>query len=211
MLLNRVEKLLMNNPIRAAIQRHIEARRLLDFGGPVGGGKALELGCGRGIGAEIILDIFGAGGVDGFDLDPHMIDLANCRLEGRADRVRLWVGDAERIQAPDDAYDAVFDFGIIHHIPSWRNALREVARVLKPGGRFYAEEVLKRFILNPLARRLLDHPLNDRFDHRTFIDGIEASGLQLLRSRDLAGLFGWYVAEKQPTPGRDIAQTGSPS
>ena len=34
-------------------------------------------------------------------------------------------------------------------------------------------------------------PLDDRFDHITFIDGIEASGLQLLRSRDLAGLFGW--------------------
>ena len=197
MLLNRVEKLLMNNPFRAGIQRHIEGRRLLDFGGPMRGGTALELGCGRGVGVEIILDVFGADRVDGFDLDPHMIDLANRRLRPRSNRVRLWVGDAEKIHATDAAYDAVFDFGIIHHIPRWRSALREVVRVLKPGGRFYGEEVLKPFILNPLARRLLDHPLDGRFDHITFVDGIEASGLQLLRSRDLAGLFGWYVAEKR--------------
>ena len=37
----------------------------------------------------------------------------------------------------------MFDFGIIHHVPQWRRALAEVARVLKPGGRFYAEEVLR--------------------------------------------------------------------
>ena len=197
MLLNRVEKLLMNNPVRAAVQRRVEARRLLDFGGRMRGGTALELGCGRGVGVEIILDMFGADRVDGFDLDPHMIDLANRRLRRRANRVRLWVGDAETIRALDAAYDTVFDFGIIHHVPRWRNALREVVRVLKPGGRFYAEEVLKPFILNPLARRLLDHPLDDRFDHITFVDSIEASGLQLVRSRDLAGLVGWYVAEKR--------------
>lgn len=198
MLLNRVEKLLMNNAVRATIQRRIEARRFLQFGGTMSGGTALELGCGRGVGVEIILDVFGADRVDGFDLDPQMIDLATQRLRPRANRVRLWVGDAESIRAPDAAYDAVFDFGIIHHIPRWRNALREVVRVLKPGGRFYGEEVLKPFILNPFARRLLDHPLDDRFDHIAFIDAVEACGLQLLRSRDLAGLFGWYVAEKRP-------------
>ena len=208
MLLNRVEKLLMNNPVRAAIQRRIEARRLLELGGTMDGGRALELGCGRGVGAEVILDVFGADRVDGFDLDPNMIDLASQRLRRRAGRVRLWVGDAESIPATDGAYDAVFDFGIIHHIHSWRNALREVERVLKPGGRFYAEEVLKRFILNPVARQLLDHPLNDRFDHWTFIDGIEAAGLQVLRSRDLAGLFGWYVAQKRPAPDRDKGASG---
>ena len=45
MLLNRVEYALMNNPLRAAIQRRFEARRLLRMGGPVPGGAALELGC----------------------------------------------------------------------------------------------------------------------------------------------------------------------
>jgi hypothetical protein len=39
MLLNRVEYALMNNPIRGAIQRHFEARRLLRMGGPMSGGQ----------------------------------------------------------------------------------------------------------------------------------------------------------------------------
>ena len=152
MLLNAVEKTLMNNPVRAAVQRHFEARRLLDLGGPVAGGKVLEIGCGRGVGVEIILDLFGARVVDAFDLDPDMVALARARHAAEGDRVRLWVGDAEKIQAGDSSYDAVFDFGIIHHVPAWRNAVREVARVLKPGGRFYAEEVLAPFIHHPLWR-----------------------------------------------------------
>ena len=60
MRLNRLEFALMNNPVRAAIQRHVEAPQLLRMGGPMAGGLALEIGCGRGFGAELILDVFKA-------------------------------------------------------------------------------------------------------------------------------------------------------
>ena len=194
MLLNRIEKALMNNAARAALQRRFEAPRLLAMGGPISGGHALELGCGRGIGVEAIMDDFCASRVDAFDLDPQMVALAQQRLENRGDSVRLWVGDAESIPIADATYDAVFDFGIIHHVPSWRNVLREVRRVLRPGGRFYAEEVLARFILNPITRRVLDHPLEDRFDHNGFAHALADNGFEVVASRNLAGLFGWYVA-----------------
>lgn len=194
MLLNRVEKALMNNAARAMVQRRFEVPRLLAMGGPMHGGHALELGCGRGVGVEAILEDFCAARVDAFDLDPRMVALAEKRLASRGDSVRLWVGDAETIPSPVATYDAVFDFGIIHHVPSWRNVLREVRRVLRPGGRFYVEEVLARFILNPLTRRVLDHPLEDRFDHPGFLRALEDHGFDVIASRDLAGLFGWYVA-----------------
>ncbi len=197
MLLNAVEKALMNNPVRAAIQRHFEARRLLDLGGSVAGGKALEVGCGRGVGVEIILDLFGAGSVDAFDLDPDMVARAQARHAAKGSRVRLWVGDAEQIQADDATYDAVFDFAIIHHVPVWRNALREVARVLKPGGRFYTEEVLARVIHHPVWRRVLEHPMEDRFDRRGFEDGLTAAGLNVVGSNELLDSFAWFVAIKR--------------
>lgn len=196
MLLNTVEYLAMNNPVRAFVQRHYEARRLLRMGGPMSGGRALEIGCGRGVGVEIILDLFRADAVDAFDLDPRMIAKATKRLKRRDGKVRLRVGNASHIEAEDAAYDAVFDFGIIHHIPDWAGALAEVWRVLKPGGRFYAEEVLRAYILHPLWRRLLDHPLENRFDYAQFRDGLTRAGFELVASAPFGRSFAWYVADK---------------
>lgn len=196
MLLNRVEYALMNNPLRAAVQRHFEAARLLRMGGPMQGGTALEIGCGRGVGAELILDRFGAERVDAFDLDPSMVALARRRLEPQGSRTRLWVGDATSIPVADSSYDAVFDFGIVHHIPGWRQALAEVQRVLKPGGRFYAEEVLRPFIQHPVTRRLLEHPQRDRFDRRGFERGLSEAGLEVGKTAELWHAFAWFVAAK---------------
>jgi len=197
MLLNRAEYALMNNPIRAQIQRRFEARRLLRMGGAMQGGRALEIGCGRGVGTEIILDVFGAESVDAFDLDPSMVAEARARLAPRGERVRLWVGDGTAISAPDGFYDSVFDFGVIHHVPTWRSAVAEVHRVLAPGGCLYAEEVLERFILNPIVRRLLEHPESDRFDSATFAKELEARGFELEGTEELWSSFAWFIARKR--------------
>ncbi|MCA9676203.1 MAG: class I SAM-dependent methyltransferase [Kofleriaceae bacterium] len=196
MLRNAVEKAVMNNPVRTAVQRRFEARRLRQLGGRMQGGRALELGCGHGAGVEIILDDFGADQVDAFDGDAAMIERARYRLLRRGARTRLWVGDTERIHAADDTYDAVFDFGSLHHVAAWRDAVREIARVLRPGGRFYGEEVLERAGTYPLWRRVLEHPMVDRFDCVSFGGALEDHGLRLLASAELWGQFGWFVAEK---------------
>jgi ubiquinone/menaquinone biosynthesis C-methylase UbiE len=195
MLLNRVEFALVNNPVRSAIQRSFEASRLLRMGGDVRGGRVLEIGCGRGMGIPILLDQFGAAAVDAFDLDPRMVARASRRLSGRGS-IRLWVADCTAIPVADAAYDAVFDFGIIHHVPDWRAALREVARVLKPGGRFYAEEVFGTFITHPVTRIFLDHPQLDRFEAADFERGLAAAGLLPRRPETLWGTFGWFLAVK---------------
>lgn len=119
----------------------------------------------------------------------------SARLERFGDRVSLWIGDATDIRADDGTYDAVFDFGIIHHIPDWRAALREVHRVLKPGGRFYADEIYEKFLTHPLVRALLDHPREDRFDHSRLARALEAAGLHVEASHD-EGHFGFFVARK---------------
>ncbi len=167
-------------------------------------GRALEIGCGRGVGVEIILRHFGADSVDAFDLDPRMVERARARLGPVDGRVHLWVGDATQICVPDEAYDAVFDFGIIHHVPDWRRVLGEVHRVLKPGGTFYAEEVLRRLICHPVTRRVLRHPQEDRFDTAEFRSALETADLVPVGEKEMWGWFVWFAARKRqplsPTP-----------
>ncbi len=195
MILNRAEFALVNNWIRPAVQRWYEAPKLLRLGGRMYGGRALEIGCGGGYGLPLICDLFGADRVDGFDLDPRMVTRARRRHVGEG-RINVWVGDATAVAVPSATYDAVFDFGIIHHVPDWREALREAHRVLKPGGRIYVEEVLAQFIRHPLVRRILTHPMHDRFDAAELESQVQRCGFTLTGREEMLGAFAWVTATK---------------
>ena len=123
---------------------------MLRLGGDIGGGSALEVGCGRGVGIEIILDLFNAATVSAIDIDPKLVALAKRRSARFGDRATVSVGTATAVEAPDATFDAVFDFGVIHQIEQWRAAITECARVLKPGGRFFFEAVSSRLYRLPM-------------------------------------------------------------
>lgn len=150
MKLNWFGRMQMNNPARAAAQRRITAKHMLRLGGDTAGGNALEIGCGRGVGIQIILDVFKAARVHAFDLDPKLVALAVHHTSRFGDKVTLSVGSATDIGAADSSFEAVFDFGVIHQIEDWQQAVTECARVLKPGGRFYFEAVSKPFYRLPM-------------------------------------------------------------
>nr|WP_221383100.1 class I SAM-dependent methyltransferase [Actinoplanes polyasparticus] len=201
MLMNKTESALINSPPRRWLQRWYEVPWLRRLGGslPTGAG-VLEIGCGPGYGTRLILEQFGAAHVDAIDLDPAMIARARRRLAPFGDRVRLEVGDAAALRTVADAgYDAVFDFAIIHHIPDWRSAVGEVARVLRPGGRFYFDEVTASALARPSYRRLFDHPVHDRFTADEFRIELERHGFEV-GDRFLTRVSGDYflgVAERR--------------
>ncbi len=193
MILNNVERAVVNNPVRALLQHRLEAPLFRRLGADVLGGRLLEIGCGRGIGVEVLLRRFDATEVHAFDLDPAMVDVARARHRTAGDRVRLWAGSATDIDAPDGHYDAVFVFAIFHHIPAWRDAVAEVRRVLRPGGVFAIQEVYRAVIVNPVMRRLMPHPQEDRFDHGQLRAACRAAGLAPQGELNLADLIGWQV------------------
>ena len=101
-----------------------------------------------------------------------------------------------RIPVPDETYDAVFNFGAIHHVVDWRAALEEVRRVLKPGGRFYCEEILKHYITHSFWGRLAVHPQDDRFDRAEFIAALKHKKFNVRGVREMGNLYVWVIADK---------------
>ena len=124
------------------------------------------------------------------DLDPAMVRRASRRLAPYGpERVQLAVGDATAIEAPDRVFDAVFDFGALHHVPHWQAAVAEVARVLKPGGRFFFEEMTSRALRRLPYRILLAHPRENRFSRQQFVSELEQHQI-LVGERVVDRLFG---------------------
>jgi 2-polyprenyl-3-methyl-5-hydroxy-6-metoxy-1,4-benzoquinol methylase len=176
MKLNSIERAFVNNPVRAAHQHHREAawfRRLA--GGDLSGQHVLEVGCGQGVGAEVILDRLGAERVTAFDLDESMVELARRRLHARP--VSLSVGDVCAIEQASGAVDTVVDFGIIHHVPLWQDSIAEIARVLRPGGLLLFEEIPRHILDTWIFRTLTVHPRENRFEADEFAAELARHGL----------------------------------
>jgi ubiquinone/menaquinone biosynthesis C-methylase UbiE len=180
MKLNAVERLAMNNPVRAAHQHHREARWFRDLLPESGlqGMEVLEIGCGRGVGVEVILDRLGAAHVRASDFDPEQVERAQRRLHGRSpESYTLTTADAESLELRDASVDAVVSFGTVHHVPRWRDAVAEIARVLRPGGWFLFEEVPRHVLDTRAFRTLTEHPREDRFEAPEFAEELARHGL----------------------------------
>lgn len=98
--------------------------------------RALELGCGSGF---FLLNLIQAGVArrgSVTDLSPGMVKVATRNGANLGLDIDGRVADAEGIPYEDNTFDLVVGHAVLHHIPDVEKSLREVVRVLKPGGRF---------------------------------------------------------------------------
>lgn len=124
--------------------------------------RVLEVGCGLGTdGAQ-----FAKAGADytGIDLTEAAVDLARRRFELSDLRGTFRVADAERLDFPDNSFHLVYSHGVLHHTPDTAGAIREIHRVLRPGGR---------------AVIMLYH--RDSYNYRVNISLLRRAGVHLLK------------------------------
>lgn len=120
--------------------------RLLDRIVWQGNERVLDVGCGRGLltvgaarrlsnGKAVGLDVWLRGAVSGNRADSV---LENARIEGVSDRVEIKEGDARELPFANETFDAVVSNFVVHELKAQSDReqmMREIARVLKPGGR----------------------------------------------------------------------------
>lgn len=100
---------------------------------------ALDLGCGTGGELEALLLGLGPGGsLIGIDSDEEALRIARQRFEDP--RLRLLTGDAHALSLADDSLDRVYVDRTAQHLTAPMTAVREIRRVLRPGGRVVLAE-----------------------------------------------------------------------
>jgi ubiquinone/menaquinone biosynthesis C-methylase UbiE len=147
----------------------ITRRRLREVLAPQPGERILEVGPGTGYYSLPVAAWLSPGGrLDLFDLQQEMLDHTMRRAAARdLDNLAPTQGDARELPYPDATFDAAYLTAVLGEIPDQDAALRELARVLKPGGRLVVGELFgDPHWVRPSVLRARAEAAGLRFDRR---------------------------------------------
>lgn len=115
-----------------AVTEEIEQRVMLDLMGRLAGVRLLDIGCGDG--ALVCAAAARGAEATGLDPDPAMLAAARSRAAKAGLRMIFREGRVERLPFPDASFDVVAAITVLCFVPDAAGAVREMARVLRPGG-----------------------------------------------------------------------------
>jgi SAM-dependent methyltransferase len=129
-----------------------ENRFILSHLGDLQGKRLLDLGCGAGENSVY----FASKGADcvAADYSPGMVDVALHLAAANGVTIAGQVINAMAIAFPDNSFDIVYAANLLHHIPEPAIALREMHRVVKPGGKVCFWDPLKHNPVINVYRRM---------------------------------------------------------
>ena len=96
------------------------------------GARLLEVGCG--MGTDLLQFARGGAYCTGVDLTPRSIEITRHRFKLYGADGNFMISDGERLPFRSESFDVVYSNGVLHHTPDTAGSIREVHRVLRPGG-----------------------------------------------------------------------------
>lgn len=170
-------------------------RALLAVVNPRDLGIVAEICCGRGEAFKLLGDRLARG--VGVDVATGMLEAA-IKANARAN-LTFVQGDATSLPLADGAFDNAFMLGGVHHVRDRRKLFAEIARILKPGGRFYFREPVSDFLVWRAIRAvvyrlspMLDHTTELPLRFRETVPILEEAGL-LCRTWKTYGFLGFCL------------------
>jgi ubiquinone/menaquinone biosynthesis C-methylase UbiE len=168
------------------------------------GTQVLDIGCGMGADAFDLAARVGPDGlVTGVDFSETLIAEATRRAAARKVPAVFEVGDAQALRFPDATFDAVRTERMLMHVPNAKQALSEMARVLRPGGRMAVHDF-------DWESQFCDSPYKEttRKIANSFCDGLKNGwiGRQLPRLFREVGMTDISISFRTVTPTYDFLQ-----
>jgi arsenite methyltransferase len=142
----------------SAVNRALGVGNHLRFADIAPGQTVLDIGCGAGIDTILAARRTGPSGrVIGLDFLPEMLDRTeSAAAEAGLDNVETVEGEMEAMPLADASVDQVISNGVINLSPRKARVLAECARVLRPGGTFWASDLT--IVEDELPPEVLTHP-----------------------------------------------------
>jgi ubiquinone/menaquinone biosynthesis C-methylase UbiE len=173
---------------RGMEQRHWHTAKHALARMPVEAGETvLDLGCGSGYAGRALREAKDAGRVYGLDGSPEMA--RNARSYTDDPNVGYVVGDFDALPFETDSVDHAFSMEAFYYAPDPHNTLRELARIIRPGGTFYCA-------VNYYEENVHSHEWQENIS-------IEMTRWGYDRYRDAFRDAGFHVAEQDTIPDRE--------
>lgn len=156
---------------------------------PISNKEILEIGCGNGIQALYINACHGPLRVTGIDLNKANIDIANSEKEvTNAHNVRFFVDDAQNLtQIESGSIDVLLNIESAFHYPDKASFIKEIHRVLKPGGQFLIADILSTRKKREGIMKIWGKPMVHHFwNHKRYSEEFSNSDLMIDHSEDIS-------------------------
>ena len=182
--MNNLSRLAMSLPFRKWVIDEVVKKHFREYFQQLNGGVFLEIGCGNGAGAKTIKKYFSPKKIIATDLDPFMIKVAKLNVYDPS--IVFEVEDATKLKYQTGQFNGVFVFDALHHIPGpqWKDCLKEIYRVLKPGGLLFIYDVsIESFetFIGRISRYLTVHPYDSMYKRDEFIDFLPKLNFKILK------------------------------
>jgi 2-polyprenyl-3-methyl-5-hydroxy-6-metoxy-1,4-benzoquinol methylase len=157
----------------------------------VSGKQVLEIGCGMGTHAEMLLR--NGARLTAIDQTALAVESTRRRLELKQLDARVLQQDAETLTLPDRSFDVVWTWGVIHHSSSTEQCVSEIGRVLRPGGRLmmmvYYRPSLVFYLHCGLIRGVLLGQLLHQSLHQIYVNATDGFYARVFSKSELRALL----------------------
>jgi len=168
---------------------------LRELGGarvPASFDRLMDVGCGQGRTFQLLRQLYAPREIVAVDIDPLMLERARVEAARCEIPVTVKACSVTRLDLPDNSIDGVLCHQLIHHVADQPGALRELHRVLKPGGFLFLSESCRPFIETWTVRWFFRHPPGVQRSAAEFQALVRDAGFEFDAARDVRTSTPWW-------------------